>query len=251
MIPESVENGPLIWPTVKENGVIRTKKYAELSTAKKIQADCDMKAYSNHFFMVNSDIIHFVIITELHKDLWERVQLLMQVDDPIAYLNKAMAFLTVVASLSSSWETRLIVILVLGIKSNATSLGETNAADRARGCNVITVKVKGHMADNALSPKESMECSMASKGSDCQIVHTIIPNNAAFQTEDLDTYDSDCDDLSNAQAVYHGQTFPTMFLMLSQSESKEKEDKYMENEIDLEKKIKKLDNILFKAGQSA
>ncbi|GJV20878.1 hypothetical protein Tco_1369898 [Tanacetum coccineum] len=35
------------------------------------------------------------------------------------------------------------------------------------------------------------------------------------------------------------------------SESKEKEDKYMENEINLEKKIKELDNILFKVGQSA
>ncbi|GJT25123.1 hypothetical protein Tco_0895060 [Tanacetum coccineum] len=44
MILESVENGPLIWPTVEENGVIRTKKYAELSAAEKIQADCDMKA---------------------------------------------------------------------------------------------------------------------------------------------------------------------------------------------------------------
>ncbi|GJR28432.1 hypothetical protein Tco_1104664 [Tanacetum coccineum] len=30
---------------------------------------------------------------------------------------------------------------------------------------------------------------------------TGIPHNAAFQTEDLDTYDSDCDDLSTAQAV--------------------------------------------------
>ncbi|GKB61264.1 hypothetical protein Tco_0917450, partial [Tanacetum coccineum] len=30
---------------------------------------------------------------------------------------------------------------------------------------------------------------------------TIIPHNAAFQTEDLDTYDSDCDDLSTAQEV--------------------------------------------------
>ncbi|GKF54764.1 hypothetical protein Tco_0165104, partial [Tanacetum coccineum] len=28
-----------------------------------------------------------------------------------------------------------------------------------------------------------------------------IPNNAAFQTEDLDTYDSDCDDVSNAKVV--------------------------------------------------
>ncbi|GJR23637.1 hypothetical protein Tco_0972164 [Tanacetum coccineum] len=42
------------------------------------------------------------------------------------------------------------------------------------------------------------------------------------------------------------QTF-TVF----KSESKEKEDKYMENKIDLEKKIKELDNILFKVGQSA
>ncbi|GJW70819.1 hypothetical protein Tco_0127736 [Tanacetum coccineum] len=42
------------------------------------------------------------------------------------------------------------------------------------------------------------------------------------------------------------QTF-TVF----KSESKEKEDKYMENEIDLEKIIKEVDNILFKVGQSA
>ncbi|GKA95397.1 hypothetical protein Tco_0817435 [Tanacetum coccineum] len=44
MILESVDHGPLIWPTVEENGVIKTKKYAELSAAEKIQADCDMKA---------------------------------------------------------------------------------------------------------------------------------------------------------------------------------------------------------------
>ncbi|GJV04475.1 hypothetical protein Tco_1338044 [Tanacetum coccineum] len=44
MILESVENGPFIWPTVEENGVIKTNKYVELSAAEKIQADCDMKA---------------------------------------------------------------------------------------------------------------------------------------------------------------------------------------------------------------
>ncbi|GKB99512.1 hypothetical protein Tco_0985649, partial [Tanacetum coccineum] len=37
---------------------------------------------------------------------------------------------------------------------------------------------------------------------DGQAVQTIIPNTAAFQTEDVDTYDSDCDDLSNARAVH-------------------------------------------------
>nr|GEX75776.1 reverse transcriptase domain-containing protein [Tanacetum cinerariifolium] len=44
MILESVENGPLLWPTVKENGVTRLKKYSELSTTEAIQADCDVKA---------------------------------------------------------------------------------------------------------------------------------------------------------------------------------------------------------------
>ncbi|GJW45633.1 hypothetical protein Tco_0077279 [Tanacetum coccineum] len=39
-------------------------------------------------------------------------------------------------------------------------------------------------------------------------------------------------------------------LNVFKSESKEKEDKYIKNEIDLEKKIKELDNIIFKVGQS-
>nr|GEX06357.1 hypothetical protein [Tanacetum cinerariifolium] len=39
-----MEHGPLIWPTIEENGMTRTKKYAEFSSAEKIQADCDMKA---------------------------------------------------------------------------------------------------------------------------------------------------------------------------------------------------------------
>ncbi|GJX99074.1 hypothetical protein Tco_0356093 [Tanacetum coccineum] len=30
---------------------------------------------------------------------------------------------------------------------------------------------------------------------DGQVAQTIIPNNADFQTEDLDTYDSNCDDV--------------------------------------------------------
>ncbi|GJZ37489.1 hypothetical protein Tco_0583680 [Tanacetum coccineum] len=53
MILKSVEHGALIWPTIEENGVTRTKKYEELSATEKIQAD-------------------------FSKDLWERVQLLMQ-----------------------------------------------------------------------------------------------------------------------------------------------------------------------------
>nr|GEV06316.1 hypothetical protein [Tanacetum cinerariifolium] len=44
MILESVEHGPLLWPTVEEEGVTRLKKYFELSAAEATQADCDVKA---------------------------------------------------------------------------------------------------------------------------------------------------------------------------------------------------------------
>nr|GFA72552.1 hypothetical protein [Tanacetum cinerariifolium] len=34
MILESIENGPLIWPTIEENRVTRPRKYSELTHAK-------------------------------------------------------------------------------------------------------------------------------------------------------------------------------------------------------------------------
>nr|GEX81051.1 hypothetical protein [Tanacetum cinerariifolium] len=43
MILESVESGPLLWPTIEENEVTRLKKYSELSTTEAIQADCDQE----------------------------------------------------------------------------------------------------------------------------------------------------------------------------------------------------------------
>nr|GEX16984.1 hypothetical protein [Tanacetum cinerariifolium] len=44
MILKFIENGPLVWPTIEENGMTGPKKYSELSAMEKIQADCDVKA---------------------------------------------------------------------------------------------------------------------------------------------------------------------------------------------------------------
>nr|GEU62753.1 hypothetical protein [Tanacetum cinerariifolium] len=116
MILESVENGPLIWPTVEENGVTRTKKYAELSVAEKIQADCDMKA-TNIILQVENGLLIWPTVeenevtrTKKYVELFvaEKIQadcdmkatnIILQGDDPIACLNKAMPFLTIVVSL--------------------------------------------------------------------------------------------------------------------------------------------------------
>nr|GEU61729.1 hypothetical protein [Tanacetum cinerariifolium] len=44
IILKSLQNGPLVWPTVvEEDGTTRTKKYEEVSIAEKLKADCDLK----------------------------------------------------------------------------------------------------------------------------------------------------------------------------------------------------------------
>nr|GEZ91830.1 hypothetical protein [Tanacetum cinerariifolium] len=51
-----------------------TKKYAELSAAKKIQADCDMKATNIILQGLPANIYSLVNHHKVSKDLWERVQ---------------------------------------------------------------------------------------------------------------------------------------------------------------------------------
>ncbi|GKG23471.1 hypothetical protein Tco_0391507, partial [Tanacetum coccineum] len=44
MILASVEKGPLVWPSITEDGVTRLQEYVELTPAEAIQATCDIKA---------------------------------------------------------------------------------------------------------------------------------------------------------------------------------------------------------------
>ncbi|GJX68401.1 hypothetical protein Tco_0304128 [Tanacetum coccineum] len=161
-----------LYDSWKNNGVIRTKKYTELSAAEKIQAGCDMKATNIILQGLPADIYSLVNHHRVSKYLWERVQLLMQGfaapvfslgDDPITCLNKAMAFLTPVAS-----------------SSNATSFGGK-------------CKWTAWYKDKAMLA-EAQEAGQILDEE--QLAFLADPG-----TEDLDSYDSDCDDISNAQAV--------------------------------------------------
>nr|GEZ82823.1 hypothetical protein [Tanacetum cinerariifolium] len=118
MILNSLQNGPLVWPTVvKEDGTTRTKKYEELFVSKKLQADCDLKATNIVLQGLSPNVYAIVNHHKVAKEIWDRVKLLMQGkklslqekeclavpvfnqgDDPIACLNQAMAFLIPVAS---------------------------------------------------------------------------------------------------------------------------------------------------------
>nr|GEV24423.1 hypothetical protein [Tanacetum cinerariifolium] len=78
MILESIEHGPLLWPSVTEDGVTRLKKYSELSLTEAIQADYDVKATNIILQALPSEIYALVSTHKVAKDLWERIQMLMQ-----------------------------------------------------------------------------------------------------------------------------------------------------------------------------
>ncbi|GJU94770.1 hypothetical protein Tco_1319526 [Tanacetum coccineum] len=78
MIIESIENGPLIWPTIEENRVTRPNKYSELSATEAIQADCDIKATNIILQGLPPEVYALVSNHKVAKELWERIQLLMQ-----------------------------------------------------------------------------------------------------------------------------------------------------------------------------
>ncbi|GKC70916.1 retrovirus-related pol polyprotein from transposon TNT 1-94 [Tanacetum coccineum] len=78
MILESIESGPLIWPSIEENGVTRPKKYSELSATEAIQADCDIKATNIILQGLPPEVYALVSNHKVAKELWERIQLLMQ-----------------------------------------------------------------------------------------------------------------------------------------------------------------------------
>nr|GEV11150.1 hypothetical protein [Tanacetum cinerariifolium] len=78
MILESVEQGPLLWPSVEVEGVTRLKKYSELSAAEAIRADCDIKATNIILQGLPPEVYALVSTHKVAKELWERIQMLMQ-----------------------------------------------------------------------------------------------------------------------------------------------------------------------------
>ncbi|GJW01323.1 retrovirus-related pol polyprotein from transposon TNT 1-94 [Tanacetum coccineum] len=270
MILESVEHGPLIWPTIEENGVTRTKKYEELSAFEKIQADCDLKATTIIILQgLPSDVYSLVNHHRVAKDLINDMNIyemkLEQFQVNTKFLNSLPSewskFVTNAKLVRDFHTTNFDQIhayleqhdlhankvrimrkrnqdpLALGRQSSfAAGTSGTRANISGTGGNYLgqqrVVKCfncqrEVHMARQCPKPKRKRyamwfrdkvilveaqgnrkvlnekELGFLADPSIAEgpVTQSVITHNAAYQANDLDAYDSDCDEISIAKAV--------------------------------------------------
>ncbi|GJV04636.1 hypothetical protein Tco_1338205 [Tanacetum coccineum] len=195
MMLKSIENRPLVYPTIEEDGKIRDKKYAELTKQEKLQDECDVQATNIVLQDLPLDVYSLVNYCKAAKDIWDRVKLLMQGlvvpsfllgDDLISCLNKAMEFMsTVMESRFPSTNNQL-----------RTSSNLRNQATIQDG-RVTVQQGEGHMELD----EEQFAFLANPRVVDSQDTQTTILHNAALHTNYLDAYDSDSDDISLAKAI--------------------------------------------------
>ncbi|GJW22040.1 retrovirus-related pol polyprotein from transposon TNT 1-94 [Tanacetum coccineum] len=167
MILESVENGPLIWPTIEENGVTRLRKYSELTPADAIQATCDVTKKQNIFSpgLPPEGLCH--LLQKNHRICHQET------------LGKE--FTSYARTLPSS-----------------APKPKRKRDDSWFKDKVLLVQAQA----NGQHLHEEELAFLANLGiAEGQATQTIITNNAAYQADDLDTYDSDCDELNTAKVA--------------------------------------------------
>nr|GEV08277.1 hypothetical protein [Tanacetum cinerariifolium] len=191
MILESVEHGPLIWPTIEENDVSRTKKYEELSAIKKIQADYDLTATNIILQGLPTDVYslidHHRVNTKFLNNLppeWTTNNQLRNSSNP--------------RQQATIYGGRVTVQPVQGRQSSfaaGTSRTRTNISGIGRN---NSVEAQG----SRKVPNEEELDFLADPGvAEGLVTHTVITHNAAYQADDLDAYDSDSNNFSIAKAA--------------------------------------------------
>ncbi|GJZ16957.1 hypothetical protein Tco_0553080, partial [Tanacetum coccineum] len=193
MILESVEHGPLIWPTIEENRVTRTKKYDELYPIEKIQADCDMKVINIILQGLPTDIYSLVNHHRVSKDLWEKVQLLMQ--------GTSLTKQEIECKLYDAFD-KFTHIKGESLQLHAAGEGHMTRQypkpKRKRDATwfrdkVLLVEAQGN---GKVLNEEELEFLADPGVAEGPVTQSVITHNAAHQADDLDAYDSDCDEIS-------------------------------------------------------
>nr|GEY42438.1 hypothetical protein [Tanacetum cinerariifolium] len=270
MIFESVENDPLLWPTVEENRVTRPKKFSELSAMEVIQVDCYVKAtniilqglppeygspyhssqyalqaqsstplsitYPSNDFQsfVNYNVynpsssipqVEYALAVHQQSDFSQPdtrlvVPMFQKGDDPIDAINHMMSFLTAVVtsryppinnqlrSLSNPRQQatinngRVTIQPIYGRQNPLTAGMSKQYTSGPSGTNSEKHRVivcYNSQANGQVLHEEELEFLADPGITETQSTQYVVTNNAAYQADDLDAYDSDCDEINYAK----------------------------------------------------
>nr|GEV49758.1 hypothetical protein [Tanacetum cinerariifolium] len=177
----SIQSGPLVYPTIEEKSQLRDKKVKLLMQGTELSyQEREYKLY-NEFDKITSIKEHLPI---------QETKLPLKMAGLL--FNKFK-------------EDRVRVLMVWELREMLQVQGETMRLVKQGLLSVITIRekmlrVQAHESSQVLD-EEQLAFLADPRISDGQAIQKIILQNAAFQIDDLDTYDFDCDDISSAKEV--------------------------------------------------
>nr|GEY82348.1 integrase, catalytic region, zinc finger, CCHC-type, peptidase aspartic, catalytic [Tanacetum cinerariifolium] len=193
MILESVEHGPLLWPTIEEDGVKRQKKYYELSVAEAIQADCDVKATN---IILQGIPLEVYALVSTHKQQASTYQ-----TSPYATSYHTPQFISQGSTSSNLSISYPVNDTLLTINHNAymasSSAPQIDYAPLDHHSSEYSPPETGLVV--LVLQEEELEFLVDPGIAESSSNQHVVITNAAYQADDLDTYDSDCDELNSAK----------------------------------------------------
>nr|GEW87686.1 hypothetical protein [Tanacetum cinerariifolium] len=181
MILESVKNGPLISPTIKENDVTRPRKYSELTTAKAIQADCDVKETN-------------IILQGLPPKVYA-------LGRQVSFATYTTRTYTPGASGTNSGKHRTVIYYNYkgeGHMSKQCTKPKRKQDDSWFKDKVLLVQAQ---ANGQILYEEELAFLANPRITKGQATQTVITHNATYQANDLDVYNSNFDELNTAKVA--------------------------------------------------
>nr|GEV74497.1 hypothetical protein [Tanacetum cinerariifolium] len=204
MILESVENGPLLWPTVEENGVTRPKKYSELSETEAVQADCDYTSQAQSSTPLSITYPSNDFQSSIHHNVYNPSSSIPQVEcAPLVHQQSDFSQPDTGLVVPVFQKGKKRVIICYSCKGEGHMSKQCTKPKRKRDemwfkDKVLLVQAQ---ANRQVLHEEELEFLADPGIAEAPSTQYIVTNNAAYQADDLDAYDSDCDEINSAKTA--------------------------------------------------
>ncbi|GKC84328.1 hypothetical protein Tco_1140045 [Tanacetum coccineum] len=200
MMLDSIDNGPLVYPTVEENRQTRLNKYSELPEAQQLQDDCDVQATDIILHGLPPDVYALVNHQEAAKDIWDRVKMLMKGIE-LSYQECGCRFLTVPMFQQGEYLTECINKAMAFLYAVASTFPPLNNQLRTSSNPRNQATIRDSRLVHQEEKKEKLKCTQPKRPRNDAWFNEKLMLAEAQEADELDAYDSDCDDLSLAKAV--------------------------------------------------